>query len=208
MVKDGYKFALPPLALGIVLMAFRLWWGAVFVGLGLFVVYFFRDPERCIPADPDAVVSPGDGRVVEIVEEPSGSRAGKRISIFLSIFDVHVNRAPIAGRVQKIEYCPGDFLCAWKEKASSSNEQNLISIRTPAGEMHFKQIAGWVARRILCWTKIGDEVKLGDRIGMIRFGSRVDVWLPIEAEILVQRGQHVAGGATQIARWRYTNQNR
>ncbi len=208
MVKDGYKFALPPLILGIVLMGFRLWWAAVFVLLGLFVLYFFRDPERGMPSDPDAVVSPGDGRVVEIVEELSGARAGKRISIFLSIFDVHVNRAPVAGRVQQIRYTPGKFMAAWKGKASAENEQNFISISTPAGEMHFKQIAGWVARRILCWTKIGDEVKLGDRIGMIRFGSRVDVWLPAEAEVLVQRGQHVAGGATQIARWRYTNQNR
>lgn len=204
MVKDGYKFALPPLIAGIVLVAFRWWWGALFVALGLFVLYFFRDPQRTIPADPDAVVSPADGRVVEIVDEPSGGRAGKRISIFLSIFDVHVNRAPVAGRVQRIQYTPGSFMAAWKDKASADNEQNLIVTSTPAGEMHFKQIAGWVARRILCWTKIGDTVKLGDRIGMIRFGSRVDVWLPADAEILIHRGQHVAGGATQIARWRYT----
>ncbi len=208
MVKDGYKFALPPLTLGIVLMAFQLWWGAIFLALGLFVLYFFRDPTRNLPTDPDAVVSPADGRVVEVIDETSGGRAGRRVSIFLSIFDVHVNRAPVAGRIQAIQYTPGRFMAAWKGKASADNEQNLISICTPAGEMHFKQIAGWVARRILCWTKIGDEVKLGERIGMIRFGSRVDVWLPAEAEILVQHGQHIAGGSTQIARWRYTNQNR
>jgi len=201
MVKDGYRFALPPLILGILLMAFRWWWAAVLVALGLFVMYFFRDPERQIPSEPGAVVSPGDGRVVEIVDEPLEGRAGKRISIFLSIFDVHVNRAPVAGKIRKIEYHPGRFMAAWNGKASADNEQNVIAIQTPCGEMSFKQIAGWVARRILCWKRVGDEVALGERVGMIRFGSRVDVWLPAGAEILVQRGQHVAGGATQLARW-------
>ena len=204
MVKDGFRFALPPLLIGIVLMILRWWWGAIFLALGLFVLYFFRDPKRRIPTEPGAVVSPADGRVVEIADEPLDGRAGRRISIFLSVFDVHVNRAPVAGQVRRIDYHAGKFLAAWKEKASSANEQNSITIATPAGEMRFKQIAGWVARRILCWTRIGDEVTLGQRIGMIRFGSRVDVWLPAEAEILVQRGQHVAGGATQIARWQFT----
>ena len=204
MVKDGFRFALPPLVLGVVLMIFRWWWGAIFVALGLFVLYFFRDPERQIPGEPGAVVSPADGRVVEVVDEPLGDRPGKRISIFLSVFDVHVNRAPVAGQVRRVDYHRGAFMAAWKEKASSANEQNAITIATPAGEMTFKQIAGWVARRILCWTRIGDEVRIGQRIGMIRFGSRVDVWLPADAEILVQRGQHVAGGATQIARWQST----
>ncbi|HEV2422216.1 MAG TPA: phosphatidylserine decarboxylase family protein [Candidatus Acidoferrales bacterium] len=201
MVKDGFRFALPPLILGIVLMVFRWWWGAIFVALGLFVFYFFRDPERQIPSEPDAVVSPADGRVVEIVDEPSGSRPGKRISIFLSVFNVHVNRAPVGGQVCRLDYHPGKFMGAWKEKASTANEQNVITIATPAGEISCKQIAGWVARRILCWTQVGDEVRIGQRIGMIRFGSRVDLWLPADAEILVQRGQNVAGGATQIARW-------
>ena len=204
MVKDGFRFALPPLVLGIVLLIFRWWWGAIFVALGLFVLYFFRDPERQIPSEPGAVVSPADGRVVEVVDEPLGGRPGKRISIFLSVFDVHVNRAPVAGQVRRVDYHRGAFMGAWKEKASQANEQNAITIATPAGEMTFKQIAGWVARRILCWTRIGDEVRIGQRIGMIRFGSRVDVWLPAAAEILVQRGQHVAGGATQIARWQST----
>lgn len=203
MVKDGFRFALPPLIIGIVLMIFHWWWASVLVLLGLFILYFFRDPERQIPAEPGAVVSPADGRVVEIVDEPLGDRPGKRISIFLSIFNVHVNRAPVAGEVRKIEYHPGQFLAAWKEKASDANEQNAITIATPGGEIRFKQIAGWVARRILCWTRIGDEVRIGQRIGMIRFGSRVDIWLPAEAEILVQRGQNVAGGASQIARWQF-----
>lgn len=201
MVKDGFRFALPPLIVGVLLMIFQWWWGAIFVVLGLFVLYFFRDPERQIPSDPDAVVSPADGHVVEIVEESLNGRPGKRISVFLSIFDVHVNRAPVAGQVSRMEYQRGRFMAAWKEKASDANEQNVITIATPGGEIVFKQIAGWVARRILCWTKIGEEVKLGQRIGMIRFGSRADIWLPADAAILVQRGQHVAGGTTQIARW-------
>jgi phosphatidylserine decarboxylase len=205
MVKDGFRFALPPLILGIVLMIFQWWWGVIFVALGLFVLYFFRDPERQIPTEPGAVVSPADGRVVEIVEETLGGRSGKRVSIFLSIFDVHVNRAPVAGQISHMDYHRGRFMAAWKEKASDANEQNVITIVAPGGEIMFKQIAGWVARRILCWTKIGDEVKLGQRIGIIRFGSRVDIWLPADAEILVHRGQHVAGGATQIARWQSMN---
>jgi phosphatidylserine decarboxylase len=204
MVKDGLRFALPPLVIGIVLLALRWWWGAIFLALGLFVVYFFRDPQRQIPNAPDAVVSPADGRVVEIVDEALGERAGKRISIFLSIFDVHLNRAPVSGRISQVDYHAGKFLAAWKEKASTANEQNAITIATAAGEIRVKQIAGWVARRILCWTRIGDEVRIGQRIGMIRFGSRTDIWLPADAEILVQRGQHVAGGATQIARWQST----
>jgi phosphatidylserine decarboxylase len=202
MVRDGYKFALPPLIVGIALVALRWWWAGILVALGLFVLYFFRDPERRIPADSDAVVSPADGRVVEILDEPLGAKPGKRISIFLSVFDVHVNRAPVAGKIARMEYTRGRFMAAWKGKASAENEQNLIAIETPGGEMHFKQIAGWVARRIVVWKQIGDEVRIGERVGMIRFGSRVDLWLPAEAEILVQRGQHVAGGATQLARWR------
>ncbi|HEV2340201.1 MAG TPA: phosphatidylserine decarboxylase family protein [Candidatus Acidoferrales bacterium] len=201
MVKDGYRFALPPLILGIVLLAFRLWWAAILVVFGLFVLYFFRDPERQVPGDPEAVVSPADGRVVEIVDEQNGPRVGKRVSIFLSIFNVHVNRAPVAGRISRLEYKSGRFMAAWKGKASGENEQNLIAIQTPRGEMTFKQIAGWVARRIIFWKRQGDEVAAGERVGMIRFGSRVDVWLPEGAEILVQRGQKVAGGSTVIGRW-------
>lgn len=201
MVKDGYRFALPPLILGIVLLAFRWWWATVFVVLGLFVLYFFRDPERQIPRDPDAVVSPADGRVVEIVDESNDTRAGKRVSIFLSIFDVHVNRAPVAGKICRLEYKPGRFMAAWEAKASAENEQNLIALQTPRGEMAFKQIAGWIARRIIFWKRQGDEVLMGERVGMIRFGSRVDVWLPEGAEILVRRGQKVSGGSTVLGRW-------
>lgn len=202
MVKDGLKFALPPIVLGV--MALVLGWksvAAILIFLGAFVLYFFRDPERAIPADPGLVVSPADGRVVEILAEQFDGKPGRRISIFLSVWDVHVNRAPVDGRIEKIEYHPGYFYAALRSRASVDNEQNVIRISTPRGEMAFKQIAGWIARRVLCWKEEGDRVARGERVGIIRFGSRVDVWLPPEAEVLVERGQHVAGGASVLARW-------
>ncbi len=203
MVKEGYKFSLPLFLLGIVFfLASWKWAAAVFIFLGGFVLYFFRDPERKIPSDPNTVVSPADGRVVEIVDEPFEGNRGRRISIFLSVWDVHVNRAPVAGQVRRVEYRPGRFYAALRSRASTENEQNVIRIATPAGEMAFKQIAGWIARRVLCWKVEGDSVQRGERVGMIRFGSRVDVWLPPEADVLVQRGQHVAGGSSILAQWK------
>jgi len=202
MVKDGYKFAVPPLLLGILALVWGgKWVAAVFVFLAFFILHFFRDPERTVPADPAAVVSPADGRVVEIVDEAFNGKSGRRISIFLSIWDVHVNRSPVAGRIRRIEYRPGRFYAALRRRASVENEQNVIQLSAPQGEIMFKQIAGWIARRVLCWKSEGERVALGERVGMIRFGSRVDVWLPAEAEILVRRGQHVAGGASVLARW-------
>lgn len=205
MVKDAYRFALPPVILGLVLFLVHWRWAsAILIFLGLFVLYFFRDPERVIPSDPDVVVSPADGHVVEIVEEQLGNLPGRRLSIFLSVWDVHVNRAPVAGRIRRVEYRPGRFYAALRSRASTENEQNVISIGTPAGEMTFKQIAGAIARRVLCWKSEGAEVARGERIGMIRFGSRVDVWLPSEAEIIVRRGQQVHGGSSIVAKWKST----
>jgi phosphatidylserine decarboxylase len=202
MVKEGYRFAAPPLIGGVALLYFKLyWWAGPVLFLGLFILYFFRDPERVPPDDPAAVVSPADGRVVAIVDEEWEGRPGRRISIFLSVWDVHVNRAPVAGRIRSVEYRKGRFYAALRERASGQNEQNVISISTPRGEMMCKQIAGWIARRVICWKKAGDGVALGERIGMIRFGSRVDVWLPREAQIVVQTGRHVAGGKSVLARW-------
>ncbi len=203
MVKDGYKFALPPLVLGGLALGFGWKWsGAILVFLGLFVLYFFRDPERAVPADSAAVVSPADGRVMEIVEESLEGKAGRRISIFLSIWDVHVNRAPLAGRIEKIEHRPGRYYAAMRARASAENEQNVISLETERGRIVCKQIAGWIARRVLCWKAEGERVERGERIGMIRFGSRVDLWLPAEAEIAVRKGAHVAGGSSVVARWK------
>ncbi len=203
MVKDGYKFAAGPLLAGIVAMAFLWYWlGGVLIFLGLFVTFFFRDPQRTPPPDPDTIVSPADGRVMEVVEEPLNGKAGRRISVFLSIFDVHVNRSPVAGRITAIEYRTGKFHAAMRGRASAENEQNTFYVQSDRGEVVFKQIAGWIARRIVCWKAVGDSVMRGERVGMIRFGSRTDIWLPEGVEILVRSGQHVAGGTSILARWK------
>ena len=203
MVREGYIFAAVPLVPAVLALTFG-WYllGGILLFLAAFVLYFFRDPERQVPTDPAAVVSPADGRIMEIVDEPLGARPGRRISIFLAVWDVHVNRAPCAGRIRKVEYRPGRFLAAMRSRASAENEQNVFHLETDRGEITFKQIAGWIARRVLSWKSAGDRVALGERVGMIRFGSRMDVWLPLEAEILVRPGQHVAGGSSLLARWK------
>ena len=174
--------------------------GVILLVLGLFVFYFFRDPERTIPAETEAVVCPADGRVVVVKEETNAGRAGKRVSIFLAIWNVHVNRSPAAGVITKLEYKPGKFLGAWLEKASLENEQNVFTLASENGEIELKQIAGWVARRVVSWKKQGDTVARGERIGLVRFGSRVDIWLSEDAEIAVKVGDNVKGGATVLAR--------
>jgi phosphatidylserine decarboxylase len=202
MVKEGYYFGVPLLVLGGV--GFLLHWYAaasVLVFLAAFVFSFFRDPERVIPAGPGAVVSPADGRVVVVTDEENARRAGQRVSIFLAIWNVHVNRSPAAGTITALEYRPGKFLAAMRERASLENEQNVFTLSTDAGEMVFKQIAGLIARRAVSWKKAGEQVARGERIGLVRFGSRVDVWLPREAEILVKVGENVKGGSSVLARW-------
>ncbi len=188
--------------LGVV--AYLLHWtlaAAVLVFLALFVFSFFLDPERVIPAEPGAVVSPGDGRVVVVTEEENAGRAGKRVSIFLAVWNVHVNRSPAAGTITKMEYRPGKFLAATRERSSVENEQNVFTLSTDAGEMVFKQIAGLIARRVVSWKKAGEKVARGERLGLVRFGSRVDVWVPSEAEILVRVGENVKGGSSVLAQW-------
>jgi phosphatidylserine decarboxylase len=202
MVKEGYKFAAPPLALG--LIAGAAGWRAVAVVLLILafcIIYFFRDPERIPPSDPGAVVSPADGRVMEVVSETLEGRPGQRVSIFLAIWDVHVNRSPMAGRLKRLEYRPGRFYNAMRSRASRENEQNVIHLETEHGEIVFKQIAGAIARRVVCWKAAGDTVQRGERIGLIRFGSRMDVWLPESVEMLARPGQHVAAGTSILARW-------
>jgi len=202
MVKEGYFFGLPLLALGG--LGFLLHWyvpAAVLVFLALFVFSFFRDPDRVIPAEPAAVVSPADGRIVVVTEEENAGRPGQRVSIFLAIWNVHVNRAPASGTIAKMDYRPGRFLAAMRERASFENEQNVFTLSTESGEMVFKQIAGLIARRVVSWKKAGEQVTRGERIGLVRFGSRVDVWLPKGAEILVKVGENVKGGSSVIARW-------
>jgi phosphatidylserine decarboxylase len=204
MVREGYWFGLPPLLIGFFLLTFPRSWayvgGAILVFLGLFVFSFFRNPDRTIPDEPGVIVSPADGRVVVVREESDKGRPGKRISIFLAVWNVHVNRAPAEGKILNIEYKPGKFLAAWDEKASFQNEQNVFTQATVYGEITYKQIAGWVARRVVAWKKAGDYVTRGERIGLVRFGSRVDLWLPAEAEILVKLGENVKGGSSVLAR--------
>ncbi len=202
MVKEGYSFGVPLLLLGGV--SFLLQWyvaTAVLVFLAAFIFSFFRDPERVIPVEPGAVVSPADGRVVVVTDEENEGRPGKRVSIFLAIWNVHVNRAPAAGTITKMDYRPGKFLAAMRERASVENEQNVFTLSTEAGEMVFKQIAGLIARRVVSWKKVGEKVARGERIGLVRFGSRVDVWVPRTAEIVVRVGESVKGGSSVVARW-------
>src|SRR5580692_5451476 len=202
MVKEGYYFGLPLLVLGGA--AYLTQWtitAVILVCLALFVFSFFRDPERVIPDAPGAIVSPGDGRVVVVTDEEDAGRPGKRISIFLAVWNVHVNRAPAAGVITRMEYRPGKFLAAMRERASMENEQNVFTLSTDAGEMVFKQIAGLIARRVVSWKREGERVARGERIGLVRFGSRVDVWLPKDAEILVKVGENVKGGSSVLARW-------
>jgi phosphatidylserine decarboxylase len=202
MVKEGYYFGLPLLVLGGA--AYLAQWtivAVVLVCLALFVFSFFRDPERVIPSEPGAIVSPGDGRVVVVTDEENSGRPGKRISIFLAVWNVHVNRAPAAGVITRMEYRPGKFLAAMRERASMENEQNVFTLSTDAGDMVFKQIAGLIARRVVSWKQEGERVARGERIGLVRFGSRVDVWLPKGAEILVRVGENVKGGSSVLARW-------
>jgi phosphatidylserine decarboxylase len=204
MVREGYYFGLPPFVLGLLALTSTWQWGTLtgcaLVALGLFVFYFFRDPQRTVPTGEGLVVSPADGRVVVVKEEENTGRPGNRISIFLAIWNVHVNRAPLAGTIVKLEYKPGKFLAAWAEKASLENEQNVFTLVGEHGEIVFKQIAGWVARRVVSWKKAGEVVERGERVGLVRFGSRVDVWLPGEAKILVKVGESVKGGSSPIAR--------
>jgi len=197
MVKDGFYFLLPLLAAATLAASFH--WVAValvLTGAAAFVAWFFRDPHRRVPSDPATIVSPADGKVVRVDEVVGGNR----IAIFLSVFDVHVNRAPIDGEIVRQEYRPGKFLVAWDDRATVENEQLLICLRGE-GEIHFSLIAGLVARRIVPWKKAGDRVNRGDRIGLIRFGSRVDILIPAGCRLQVKLGDRVRGGESVLALW-------
>jgi phosphatidylserine decarboxylase len=207
MVKEGYYFGLPLLILGLLGAFWRGWGllgpiaGAILVFLAALTFYFFRNPERIIPQEPGLVVAPADGRVVVVKGEENAGRPGTRISIFLAVWNVHVNRSPAEGRITRLEYRPGQFLAAMRERASVDNEANIFWLETPEGQIVFKQIAGLIARRVVSWKKPGDIVERGERIGLVRFGSRMDLWLPSGAQILVAVGDHVKGGSSVVARW-------
>lgn len=202
IVREGYPFLFGAL----VLVALAIAWtgpvGLPLLILPLYVAWFFRNPKRQIPKDDRAIVSPADGRILSIEEVDEGrylKRRMKRISIFMSPMDVHINRIPVSGKIRGVTYHPGKFFPAFREKTSLDNEQNAVFLETAQGEpILFVQIAGWLARRIVCYLKVGDQVQKGDRYGLIRFGSRLDLYLPMGYEILAHG--KVRGGETILAR--------
>jgi phosphatidylserine decarboxylase len=203
LVEDAYRFACGPLALSALCGIFGWTTLAVlWLGLGVFVGAFFRNPERAIPGDESTVVSPADGRVVEVGEiETADGRKALRIGIFLSIFNVHVNRAPLAGRVVDIRRSGDAYLAAFNRDAEQRNVRVDLELETAdAGRIVVSQITGLIARRIVCHPKRGEWVRRGDRYGLIRFGSRTDVVLPLAAEAAVRKGDRVRGGESVIAR--------
>ncbi|WP_109488889.1 phosphatidylserine decarboxylase family protein [Occallatibacter savannae] len=201
MVRDGYIYGLSLLAVAAVLVwATGTWyWSIVPVLLAAFFLWFFRDPQRAIPKGEGLIVSPADGVVTETarIDTPKGPR--QRISIFLNVFDVHVNRTPIAGEITAVRYQTGKFLNAMNQECAERNEQNIVTVRGEGIEIVFKQIAGLIARRIVFNYREGDRVERGQRVGLIKFGSRTDVILPAEADIRVKTGQRVKGGSSIIA---------
>lgn len=190
-----------PALLGIAAAVLGFWSVAAFLFVvALFMAFFFRDPKRVPPSDPDVVVSPADGRVTRIGPASTGADAPNVISIFLSPLDVHINRSPIPGKIVEMIYSPGKFLMATNEKASLVNEQNALTIQGEKITVVCKQIAGILARRVVCWKGKGDNLGLGERFGMIKFSSRTDVVLPANVKITVKEGQRVRGGTTVIGR--------
>jgi len=187
--------------LAIVAAALSLWYVLVpLVFLAIFMAYFFRDPKRQPPGEPDVVVAPADGRVTSIRSLSPDQESSTVISIFLSPLDVHINRSPIPGKITDVVYSPGKFLMATNEKASLVNEQNILTIEGEKITIVCKQIAGILARRVVCWKKKGDNVSLGERFGLIKFSSRTDVILPPNVTIIVSEGARVSGGTTVIGR--------
>ena len=205
--KEGMPFILAAVLVavaGLFLWQPLFWIAAIVAG---WCTYFFRDPPRVVPVAPDLVVSPADGRVSAVVlgvppaELGLGGEPRRRISVFMNVFDCHVNRAPLAGQVARIAYRPGKFIKAELDKASEDNERNGIVLDTAHGPVGVVQIAGLVARRIVCFVREGDSLSAGERIGLIRFGSRLDVWLPPSVRVLVAEGQTAIAGETVLARF-------
>jgi phosphatidylserine decarboxylase len=206
IAREGYR--LIALAWALPLLFWVAGWTIstlVTVVLALFVTSFFRDPERTIPNDPRGILSPADGRVIKITEVDDDrflQGRARLVSIFMSPLNVHVNRSPTTGRVVDVRYNPGKYLRAFADKASLDNEQNAMLFEASSGRrLCFVQIAGFVARRIVCYLRAGDRVESGQRCGIIMFGSRADLYLPLEAEVSVRMGEKTRGGETVIARW-------
>ena len=204
MVRDGLPFVLVPLLLALCAAFFGLWWLALpLLLLTAFMAYFFRDPQRTVPDEADIIVSPADGRVTRAgpvtPDQPGGPNI---VSIFLSPLDVHINRAPIAGEITDVTHTSGRFLMATRAEASIVNEQTALTIRGERITVVCRQIAGVLARRIVCWKRAGEHVALGERFGLIKFSSRTDLVLPPEVELTTKVGDRVRGGVTIIGRVR------
>jgi phosphatidylserine decarboxylase len=206
IAKQGFPFILffAVIMITALLAGFLLPAGLLFL-LTLFVVFFFRDPQRAVPEDDDLIISPADGKLIQIREIPAGDTLNCpaiQLSIFMSLFNVHVNRMPFKGKILKKTYNPGKFFPAYREKASLLNEQTSLLIDTHGGPVRMTQIAGRIARRIVCWAEEGDTIDKGVRIGLIRFGSRVDLFLPRENTVIVARlGDRVKAGESVLARF-------
>lgn len=203
IAREGWPFIIVIGVVSIAITFFAGWWSLPFWVIALFVVQFFRDPPRAIPSDKKAVLSPADGRivVVEKAMDPYRQREALKISVFMNVFNVHSNRSPVDGSVQKIDYYPGAFVNAALAKASLENERNAVVLMTPEGvELTLVQIAGLIARRILCYVRVGEQVKRGQRYGFIRFGSRVDIYLPPDAVPHVSLGDKVYATETILAK--------
>jgi phosphatidylserine decarboxylase len=203
MVADGYCYALALAGVAVLMgwLAGPVWAVPAFL-LALFFLWFFRDPERTIPDSPGAVVSPADGKVTNISSVLTEGVPQTRISIFLSVFDVHVNRSPVAGVIRAVRYQKGQYLNAMNPASAELNEQNVVTVEGDGQTVVFKQIAGLLARRIVFNKKVGDRVELGERVGLIKFGSRVDVLLDASARMDIKVGDRVKGGASVLAHWR------
>jgi phosphatidylserine decarboxylase len=200
MVRDGYFYALPLVAAGVLLGWLTNAFWAIFPALlAFFFLWFFRDPERAIPNEPGAVVSPGDGKVTDVSTVTVGNDKQLRMSIFLNVFNVHVNRSPITGVIRAVRYQRGKFLNAMNVVSAEQNEQNIVTVEGDGQTVVFKQIAGLLARRIVFYPKIGDRLERGQRVGLIKFGSRVDVLMDASARVNVKVGDHVKGGTTVLA---------
>jgi phosphatidylserine decarboxylase len=200
MVRDGYFYAAPLIAAAILIgwLTNPAW--AIFpLALAAFFLWFFRDPDRIIPQEAGAVVSPGDGKVTDVSPVTLGSERLTRISIFLSVFNVHVNRSPISGTIREIRYQRGKYLNAMNRASAEENEQNIVTVEGDGRTVVFKQIAGLLARRIVFHPKVGDRLERGQRVGLIKFGSRVDVLLDASAALQVKVGDRVKGGASVLA---------
>jgi phosphatidylserine decarboxylase len=200
MVRDGYFYGAGLLVAATLLFWLTSWpWAIVPVLLAAFFLWFFRDPQRSVPTGPGLIVSPGDGLVTETIHLDTPEGPKQRISIFLSVFDVHVNRSPIAGVITEIRYQKGLYLNAINPASADQNEQNIVTVHGDGYAVTFKQIAGLLARRIVFVPKLGETLARGQHVGLIKFGSRVDVIVPIEAELKVKKGMRVKGASSILA---------